>query len=79
MSTSSTVVKGKSTFYGVITVNDELRCDKCKAELKGLKRVLHVDRSDSYTDMFTCSCGNSIERTIKRGKDDLMGWCTTDE
>lgn len=74
MSEESKLVRGKSTLYGVKEVNGKLHCATCDDELKILKRVMHVDGADSYTDVFRCLCGNSIERATERDEDDMMRW-----
>ena len=60
----------------IVDTNDNLiETEKgitCGCSNPSLKMVCHMDGREFFAYQYSCSCGNSINVTHKRSKDDLM-------
>lgn len=46
----------------------------CGCENTSLKMTCHMDGREFYTDCYKCDCGNSINVTHKRTKEEMLLW-----
>ena len=73
------IVRGNSTYYGVVEIEGEIACAKCKTIGPKAKMVMHMDGTDFYTNVFECECGNRIQQDSKRSMEDAAYWRCDEE
>lgn len=68
------IKKGRSTYHGVkINEQGDICCEVCGGT-SDLKMVMHMDYTDKYISDYKCKCGNVIEISTKRTKEERMFW-----
>jgi hypothetical protein len=65
------IVKGDTTFSGLIDIDGKLACEQCKEINPKVKSTMHMDFVDRYVNSYECcNCGNEISKsTIRTGED----------
>ena len=53
---TGTLVIGNQTFYGVISIDGEFACAKCKVVNPDMEQIGQIEGKE----MFRCACGNQI-------------------
>ena len=61
------ITKGNTTYDGIIEIDGQFACEKCKTINPSGKLIMHIDFTDKYISNYECeTCGNAISTETMR-------------
>jgi len=69
------VIKGDTTYAGIIEIDGQLACKQCKTVNPNCKATMHMDFTDKFVNQHSCmKCGNTITATTMRDEESRAMW-----
>lgn len=75
MSENKGIVRGNTTYFGIIEIDGKFACSGCNTINPETNKTMHMDFNDRFDNSYSClKCGNCITVSTKRTGENLLYW-----